>query len=418
MSRLMRIFSVGCLLLWSVTMGPLHAQSAATQDCAALHQRLSRLWQADSTQVFTLAEAMQECCLDAVGRDWGSIAQAQADTLLRMYTLGIAHDRVDQGRWLDARATLGLLRCEAYPHTVRPWLMAAILGHPDEPSLFFVEAALARIVDEYRGGSLPLGAAVADWVMLDRLLLLQELGGGAEAGNAATLRKHARLKLRAALPDCNLLLSRYADAIARQQLSADSCRSFLTRYELQGCDQAPLWEAALRTAVAAHDDAWLRRLAGAEAYNRGAWEEGRTHWLQALALEGDRRLQATDHLQVAQTWVAQKDYRKATIHLKTAMQLHPNWGEPIVRLMDVYLEGRQVCDMSTFDQRAVYWLLIELCQQLLQTDPNYAVQANERLYNYRMWAPSLPEAEIRGFRPGDTYPLKCWMSTKTTVPLN
>jgi hypothetical protein len=74
--------------------------------------------------------------------------------------------------------------------------------------------------------------------------------------------------------------------------------------------------------------------------------------------------------------------------------------------------------MTTFDQRAVYWLLIELCQQLLQTDPNYAVQANERLYNYRMWAPSIPEAEIRGFRPGDTYPLKCWMSTKTTVPLN
>lgn len=187
--------------------------------------------------------------------------------------------------------------------------------------------------------------------------------------------------------------------------------------ELQGCDAPALWQAALETALSAGEQAGVQRLAGAAAFNSKDWATSRNHWSRAIALEPEARLQAMDHLQVAQTWLAETDYRKARISILAAMEALPDWGEPYIRLMDLYLEGSRACTMTTFERKGLYWLLIDLCKDLLNVDPNYATQANERLYAYKSLAPTADEIAFVGFKPGDSYPLKCWMSTTTTVPM-
>ncbi len=316
------------------------------------------------------------------------------------------------------RAMMTLQRPQEYAKVTRRYLLEAIADSPDETPAYLFAHALEQVIAAYKANRVPLGETVATWAMLDRALLLRELGGGDEVAAIAALHKHYRLQMRTTLPDCQQLRANFEEGILLKTLPKGGCESFLVLYGLQQCDAPDLWAAAFGLRLAAGDAAWLQRMAGEEAYNRGLFEQSRTYWLRAVALEQDIHLQAADHLQIAQAWLAQQDYRKARASLHTAMQLHATWGEPYVRLMDVYLEGSKACGWNAFDHKALHWLLTDLCSQLLNVDPNYTLQANERLYAYRRAAPSIEEAAIHGFKAGDTYPLKCWMSTSTAVPLD
>jgi tetratricopeptide (TPR) repeat protein len=390
----------------------------AEPDCHPLRAALARQWRQDSSKVCALAMQVQTCYTEGGQISMSNLPKAQADTLLRMYQIGIAHDGAERARWLRERATLALLRPADHASHARMWLMQAIRAEPEEAPRLLISQALQLTIAAYTDLRLPLNEAVVDWAMLDRLMLLRELGGGEDAIQFALLHKHFRLEMRRALPDCNQLMGNFSEQIAHQTLPVAGCQTFLVLYEMQGCDAPSLWEAALHQVLTIGNQAWLNRLAGAEAFNRRAWPEALTYWQQAIALEPDDRLKAVDQLQIAQAWLAEGDQRQARTAIQAAMALHPTWGEPYIRLMDLYLEGKSACNLPAFDQKTLYWLLIELCQTLLNVDPNYAVQANERLYLYKSLAPTRAEAAFIGFRPGDSVPLKCWMSTTTTVPLD
>ncbi|MFN8394149.1 MAG: hypothetical protein U0176_05680 [Bacteroidia bacterium] len=138
--------------------------------------------------------------------------------------------------------------------------------------------------------------------------------------------------------------------------------------------------------------------------------------MAAAAGEQDVALKAADMLQVAATWREQGRWREARAALQEAMRLRPDWGEPYLQLMDLYIEGSEQCAWPDFEGRAMYWLLMELCQKLKGIDPEMETEANARHEKYARRAPSLREAAYLGWQPGDTYPLKCWMNTATVVP--
>jgi tetratricopeptide (TPR) repeat protein len=223
------------------------------------------------------------------------------------------------------------------------------------------------------------------------------------------------VRMRKALPDCKQLMGNFAEGIASGTVAPDVCEAFLILYALQGCDQHYLWEAGMRGAIKGGENPWLYRLSAAEAHNRGALDESLSFWQKALALENSAALKAMDKLQTATIWTAEKDYRKARTAIQEAIQFNPNWGAPYAQLMDLYLDGSKNCSMSEFERKAMYWLLMDLCQQMQNADVNYAEEAAYRLYLYENEAPTNEEVTFRGLREGDSYPLKCWMNTATTV---
>ena len=420
----MLTFWGGLVVLWGMpARGVAHPPMPKPQpnavpgdDCAALQARVDLLLRTDSLQVVGLADALLQCYQDQADGD-GMVSEAQAAILLRIYEIGLRHDAGGGGHWLLRRAGLGILRHAQFATTCRRWATEAISVSPDEASTYLIAATLDLVIADYVQQRIPLQEAVANWAMIDRALLLKELGGGEDATHSAALREAARLKMRDRLPDCAQVMASFGAAIDAQQLPADGCSTFLMLCELQGCDAPALWQAALALAGAGAEQAGLQRLAGAAAFNRGDWAASRDHWARAIALEPEARLQAVDHLQIAQTWLAGADYRQARSSILAAMHALPDWGEPYIRLMDLYLEGSRACNMTAFERKGLYWLLMDLCKDLLHVDNNYASQANERLYAYKSLAPTAAEIAYVGYKPGDTYPLKCWMSTTTTVPL-
>jgi tetratricopeptide (TPR) repeat protein len=377
-----------------------------------IRRNLTRLWQVDSTHTYQVAPQV----LTSFEMLHQPLTRVQADTLLRIYAIGEVYDPAGPQHWLLQRALLGHRLPEHYSNRARKWIMEAIASIPQEVPSFLFEAAGHDLAEAYNSMQVSLNVAARDWATLSRVLLVHQVSNSPDAPLWAQVRAQLTLEMRSVLPDCNQLYGNFSEALGLGKLPADACETFLVLYDLQGCDQPALWEAAMKDALQASENAWLYRLAGTEAFNRGQMAQSRSHWLKACSLETIPSLQANDQLQIAATYRAEKDFRKARSCLQDAMRRHPNWGEPYLHLMDLYLVGSESCTMTEFERKGLYWLLIELCQRLKAVDENYAAEADARYYQYVQACPSPAEASFQGWKPGDTYPLKCWMSTVTVVP--
>ena len=244
---------------------------------------------------------------------------------------------------------------------------------------------------------------------------MRQIANGKEAAEWAEIQQQLILEMRSVMPDCNQLEANFAEGLSAGNLDAEACNSFLVLYGLQKCDRPGLWDRAFAIAAKQSNDPWLLRLAAEEHFNRREYAKSRSFRQNACFLEKSNPLQAHDQLQIAAAFRAEKDYRQARTAIQNAIRLHPTWGEPYVQLIDTYLEGSESCTMSPFERKAMYWLLMDICQTLKSTDESYANLADERYFAYQKLCPTSEEAAFQGWKSGDTYPLKCWMSTTTRV---
>lgn len=408
----------GLALLLAALGCRLSAQSAAaawiatiqqSQGSAEVRAGLRELWQADSTQLYKVGEE----AMAAMERPDGRMTRPQADTLLRLVRIGRAHDPGGAGGWIVAQALLGMRQEEHFGPMALHWAWEAMETSPDQVPVVLVREVCLRLAVA-PGGDWEQGAR--RWALMEGLMQRRSLAGGAEGRAWAREWARAAVRMRAALPDCGQVLARWGEPVARGELGEEACRAFLVLYALQGCDQAGLWEAAWNKVAAASDTPLLHRMAGAEALGREDWESARGQWLAAAAMEQDSVFRAADMRVVAATWRQQEKFREAKLALQEAMRLRPEWGETYLDLIDLYLHGAEECNWPEFEGRAIYWLLMELCQRLKAADPSLAAEADARYLEYARQAPTLKQANHLGWQPGDTYPIKCWMNTATVVP--
>ncbi|MFN8394150.1 MAG: hypothetical protein U0176_05685 [Bacteroidia bacterium] len=267
----------GLALLLATLWWQLPAQSAVeawidaihkTDNAAEVRAHLRQIWEADSNQVFRVSEES----MAAMDGRTGKMSRSQADTLLRIIHIGMAKDPAGQEPWVVARALLGMRQEVHFSSKAMDWAMEAMRVAPAKVPLALVRETAARLVAQ-AGASWV--TAANDWSVVEQVMERRALASGDDG--AFWVREQARLtlRMRAALPDCGPLLTRYADSIARRALGVRECRAFLVMYALQGCDQSGLWEAAWGKVSEAEDSPWLHRMGGAEAMSRGIGKRAR-----------------------------------------------------------------------------------------------------------------------------------------------
>ncbi len=398
----------------------LHSQTPAAKllqdirsatDETNVPQKLHDLWQLDSNLTYLVAAEVH----GYYERQVPARTRAQADTLLRIYAIGQSNDPSGPQPWLLRKALFAQAQAQFYGRLVLRWSIEAISAAPETVPSYLVTEAAHTLARDYKANLITLNNAAKYWAVIDRTIVRRQLHTGTEAKEWAKVQSHIRLEMRSSMPDCNQLHGSFAEGLETERLNAEGCETFLILYSLQGCDAQSLWDKALGVALKDSKNAWLYRLAAGEAFNSRKFEKSREFWQEAFALESNVALRAHDQLQLAMAFRAEKEYRQARAHIQEAMHLLPGWGEPYVQLMNLYLEGSDACVMTEFERKAMFWLLIDLCQTLKSSDPSYADVADERYYLYLQQCPTTEEASFQGWKSGDSYPIKCWMSTATRV---
>jgi tetratricopeptide (TPR) repeat protein len=280
--------------------------------------------------------------------------------------------------------------------------------------LTLIEAWLQERMELCARGRITAPMLMKDWIAADQALTQRQVLHPAESDEAARLQIRATGRLLESVPDCNSL-----QKTARQQLKdRDDPTLYQAWYvllHLRNCSPAGLPDSLEQRVLLHNTDPRWFRIAANVSLNAGQADAALLHASQARDLELNDQMRAGDLVFISRVLAQQGRYAEARRLLEDASVLHPTWGEPYLRLADLYAGGGSSCKLSRFDQKAVYWAAIDMCLLARNVDPSTEEDANRRIFEYQKNVPTQEECSFRGLRPGDTYPLLCWMETTTTV---
>ncbi|MEM6269937.1 MAG: hypothetical protein AAF998_10905 [Bacteroidota bacterium] len=367
----------------------------------------------DSTAVFRLADAAESIVLPGQSHTQAPGADEVA-LLQEVYRLSANYDPMGPNEWHLRQGMLVLRYPEVYREKGRNMIKRAVLAAPFGCPLVLYENWLEFEIQDYQRGRATLGELAADWRQASELLQSRLIRHGDPTEPAGRLQLTLLLRLRRVVPECEDLLR-----LVHNDPTAVTCSGFLVLYALQDCyTEHEFWEVEFNCAREQGEAPWMFRLAAADALNRQEFLAAINFLNRAVELGEDPALRANDCLNVAEILALNGDYRAARTEIERAMQFQPTWGYPYIRLAELYLEGSNACEFSDFDRKAVYWLAVSLCQDAKNVDPSVTLEADRRIYQYNLSTPTVKEAKFKGLSDGDTWPLRCWMSTVTTVKTN
>lgn len=381
-------------------------QAVATDDPSSAFRTFHELFALDSNQAWPLASGLAELIDDDAPRP------GLLDSLVILYRIG---GRQSPGSAVDFSQKQAFLafRFPAHFDLEKPlWLKQAIDLNPFQCALQLYRFWGDGLEAGQMRNRIRLAAVAEDWAAFDRYLYARELLFPSEAEATHRVRTRIHHQLASLIPDCEGIRKTL-------KVSSENSQLFqaLVLSSLQRCRNEAVWIRFERD-LSSGAPAWAHRLLADHYLNIGQPDKCLATLKLAISQEELPILKADLHAQSARLLVDQGNYRAARAQVQTAISLVPAWGDLYLTMADIYLEGSKACNFNDFDSKAVYWLAIDLAQKAINSSPHLQQEANRRIFEYRLQMPEAKEIEFRGLSAGDTWPLKCWMNTVTTVKEN
>ena len=168
----------------------------------------------------------------------------------------------------------------------------------------------------------------------------------------------------------------------------------------------------------------IRRLADyakADGQNRMALQ----YLTEALEIVENPDVEKNLLLEISEIYQNEGNLQTARSYARRAIQIDSSWGQPYIRISDIYAAAIRQCTSSRQierDDRTVYWLVIEYLERARNNDPSTASTVNRRIQSYQPVMPSAEDKFFRGWETGDSFHIgsnvgECyaWIDETTTV---
>ena len=108
-------------------------------------------------------------------------------------------------------------------------------------------------------------------------------------------------------------------------------------------------------------------------------------------------------------------YSDARSAANSALELKPDWGEPYLRLGDIYVSSARSCGSSNVEIGAVYWIAVDMFSKAKSIDNLLTEKANKKISTYSRYFPSKEECLWEDLVEGSSYKVGCWIGRSTKV---
>lgn len=286
---------------------------------------------------------------------------------------------------------------EQYAHLQLPQSLHALTLHPNGEAAFLLAPLSDQFKIAFENALLRRREILGYWFQLDRYLFRRILAGD---GPAQRYRHVFR----------GLLLELWGNC---GQLPTNSPDERLMAYAL--CPNSV--EVNLLPPSDSRLAGWAWRTWAEQSYNEGEFEKARDQVLKGAELESDSVLKADFYVFAGNIEQRLGRYRNARKWYRKARQSAPDWPLPYLELARLYIFSAKQCSWSSFDQKAVYWLALDEVQAIKERQSEPSPEISEAYFEYQQHLPSADELRFQGLQLGDTWPIRCWMNTVTTVRL-
>jgi tetratricopeptide (TPR) repeat protein len=367
----------------------------------------------DSTAIYRLADAAESIIFNDPTRTQAPLAR-DIELLQRVFEQSARYDPAGPGEWYLRKAVLTLKYPGTFAGREREIISRAVLAKPFDCPLELFERWMDAEIADYKANRFKLGQLMGDWRIISELLQSRMIRHQDPNEPAGQVQLNMLFELRKLVPDCE----RMADIFRNDPTSLD-CPGFLTLYDLQSCiAQDRLWLDAFDCALQTEDAAYIYRLAAEEDLNHQDYIHAEANLQKAIEREEDAALRASDCLNLADIYALNGEYEQAEGWVKQAIEHMPNWGRPYLRLGELYIEGSPSCELSDFEAKVVYWLASDLCREAKIIDPSVSLEADRRLFRYRLNQPSAKDIVAQNLKSGSNYSLGCWINKATRVRID
>jgi len=150
---------------------------------------------------------------------------------------------------------------------------------------------------------------------------------------------------------------------------------------------------------------------GKEDYNHAV-----VFYKNTTLFEKDSTKKAKDFYQLAALVGGKlEQFKAARDYALEAARYQPRWGDPYIFIGNLYAVSSKTCGSNEFEQKAVYWVAVDMFNRAIAIDPTVTEEAKRLIAQYSQYFPNKETSFFNGFTEGQTYTVGCWINESTRV---
>ena len=214
---------------------------------------------------------------------------------------------------------------------------------------------------------------------------------------------------------CENLLKIYEEKYEANKNDAEFLRKLTRLLNRKECTDSKLFEKASEQMYALNPSSDAAYNMARLFYRRDNFEKAVEYFENAINGDAEPFDKANYNYQLGAIMLGQyKRYNDAKKYALEAIKLRPDWGAPYILLANTYANGPK-CGEDDFEQRYVYWVVVDKLQRALSLDPDNAAQINSMIRQYSQLFPKKEEGFFRNVIEGSTVTVGCWINESTKV---
>ena len=214
---------------------------------------------------------------------------------------------------------------------------------------------------------------------------------------------------------CENLLKIYDEKYEANKNDAEFLRKLTRLLNRKECTDSKLFEKASEQMYALNPSSDAAYNMARLFYRRDNFDKAVEYFENAINGDAESFDKANYNYQLGAIMLTQyKKYTDAKKYALEAIKLRPDWAAPHILLGNTYANGPK-CGEDDFEQRYVYWVVVDKFQKALSLDPDNAAQINSMIRQYSQLFPKKEEGFFRNVIEGSTVTVGCWINESTKV---
>ena len=341
--------------------------------------------------------------------------KALVDTLMQVYEKGMILRPQNKGNLLALMSDDMLKYYGDSPEN-----KLKLLKVMEETMNFEKEKTLASVYANYMKIILEMNAAgqLSDEELIDNYTKVSDYISAAIRTNPKEELAKARDMIddsfaNSSAASCENLIRIYGAKYDANQNDADFLRKLTRILNRKDCTDSQLFQKASEQQYALNPSADAAYNMAKLFFKKGNFEKAVEYYEYAIKSEEDPIDKANYNYQLGVIMLSNyKKYSDAKKYANEAIKLRPDWGAPYILLANVYGNGPK-CGEDDFEQRQVYWVVVDKLQKAKAVDSDVTATVNSLISQYSQHFPKKEEAFFRGINEGDTVNVGCWIGEST-----
>ncbi len=217
------------------------------------------------------------------------------------------------------------------------------------------------------------------------------------------------------IASCDKLIPLYSKNLDKHKNDGKWLRRAASRLNTKECTEDPIYPKLVEAFVSAEPSPEAFAFISKIYEDRGEKQKANEYRKKAVESETDPYKKAKYLYNIGYSYINTSP-SKAVSFARQALKIRPSFGKAYLLIAQAYAKSANNCGNDEFSKRIVYQAAADKAVQAKKVDQSIASLANKYITSYTASAPKTKDYFLAGYKPGDSYTIKCWVNETVVIP--